>query len=121
MISDEGTKKTTIELPKSLLDEMAMRAIAENISLKTLFGRVCRTGLMATARWGVNDKAFDKTLAEEKKKVLFSFKTSDDPEDRFELEYSVEDTKSLFISVSEALINAGVDLEEMLRNMGRLK
>jgi hypothetical protein len=118
MISDEGrTKKTTIELPRGLLDEMGMRAITEGLSLKALAARLLKTALMASFRFVRNDESLGDTLADTKAKVLFSFKISDDPEDRFELEWSIEDTKTLFVSVAEALISAGVNPEDMLNQV----
>jgi hypothetical protein len=117
MVSDAGTKKTTIELPKGLLDEMAMQAIVENLPIKKIMARALSTGMIATFRWGINDKSFGDTLADTKAKVLFSFKISDDPEDRLELEWTVDSVIALFVSAAEALNSAGVNPQDVLNKM----
>jgi hypothetical protein len=108
-------QKTTVELPKTVLAELGMmiarsKMAGEELSLKKVISRAIKLYLKSNLDWSNSEHV-----------AMWSFKLSDDPEDRLELECTVDSLKSLFVSVVEALQNAGENPEELIKNMERKK
>jgi len=106
-------QKTTVELPKTVLAELGMmiarsKMAGEELSLKKVISRAIKLYLKSNLDWSNSEHV-----------AMWSFKLSDDPEDRLELECTVDSLKSLFVSVVEALQNAGENPEELIKNMER--
>jgi len=108
-------QKTTVELPKTVLAELGMmiarsKMAGEELSLKKVISRAIKLYLKSNLDWSNSEHV-----------AMWSFKLSDDPEDRLELECTIDSLKSLFVSVVEALQNAGENPEELIKNMERKK
>jgi len=109
----KNERKTTVDLPKEVLAELGMmiarsKLAGSELSLKKVIVRSVKLFLKSNLDWSESEHT-----------AMWSFKLSDDPEDRLELEYPVEALKSLFVSVVEALRKAGETPEELMKLMER--
>lgn len=118
MVADDGLsvkneRKTTVDLPKDVLAELGMmiarsKLAGNELSLKKIIVRSVKLFLKSNLDWSESEHT-----------AMWSFKLSEDPEDRLELEYPVEALKSLFVSVVEGLRKAGATTEELMKLMER--
>jgi hypothetical protein len=92
----ERLKKTTMELPESLLGQLALRAIEIKKSQKWIVLRSVAAFLTTNVR--ADDFA---------KKILFDFSLSKDPEDRVEIPISIEQLKVLHVCIHSTLRKVG--------------
>jgi len=99
--NDVERKKTSFELPKSLLQELAKRALEMEKSQRYIVARSIVSFLTSNVR--ADDVA---------KNLLFNFQLSSDPEDRVEIPLTVEQLKVLHGSVHIALRKVGENPNE---------
>jgi len=107
-MQEEKPKKTTIDIPPDLAAVLLPRLYEKKISgAKISMGSIVTKTLRI---WLRSDLSWD----ESKKKALWTFQLSDDPEDLIEVELSIDLLKLHFVSLAQTLQKQGVDIQKLL-------